>query len=529
MSQVQPEPTQSAEQGYASLGRRLDAPDLRSMLSTEELRRRPSRPPDYAAENQALIALARVMATLPEGILQRLADTALSLCNAHSAGLSLLEESDQKSNFHWRAIAGQWAPHLNGGTPRNFGPCGTVLDQNAAMVCSHPELDFPYWAPIKPVLEEGLLIPFYIKGEAVGTIWVVAHDTSRRFDAEDLRVMTNLGSFAAAAYQMWLSLNATQRIASIVESSDDAIVSKDLNGVIMSWNDGAKRLFGYSAEEAIGMPVTKLIPADHLDEEPQILGCIRRGERVDTYETVRRRRDGTLVDVSLTVSPVRDTEGKVIGASKIVRDITERKRAREQQRLIVAEMKHRIRNILATAQAIATQTLPSASDQEREAFVARLQALAKAQDLLSPELWHKTNLKTIVAQALEAFREKHGDRILIRGPDEIWLDANKSLMLAMALHELATNAVKYGSLSNGSGQVRVEWEHDLKANRAKLVWHECGGPRVQPPSHQGFGSRLIHNAMKGELDATVDFPPVGVVCTLEVALATGLTDEQAHS
>jgi PAS domain-containing protein len=268
MSQVQPEPTQSAEQGYASLDRRLDAPDLRSMLSTEELRRRPSRPPDYAAENQALIALARVMATLPEGILQRLADTALSLCNAHSAGLSLLEESDQKSNFHWRAIAGQWAPHLNGGTPRNFGPCGTVLDQNAAMVCSHPELDFPYWAPIKPVLEEGLLIPFYIKGEAVGTIWVVAHDTSRRFDAEYLRVMTNLGSFAAAAYQMWLSLNATQRIASIVESSDDAIVSKDLNGVIMSWNDGAKRLFGYSAEEAIGMPVTKLIPADHLDEEP---------------------------------------------------------------------------------------------------------------------------------------------------------------------------------------------------------------------------------------------------------------------
>ena len=128
------------------------------MLTTDELRRRPSRPPDYAAENDALIALTQEMAISPEGILQTLADTALRLCRAHSAGLSLLEEADQKSFFHWRAIAGQWTPHLDGGTPRNFGPCGTVLDRDVAMVCSRPELDFPYWTPIEPVLEEGLLI-----------------------------------------------------------------------------------------------------------------------------------------------------------------------------------------------------------------------------------------------------------------------------------------------------------------------------------------------------------------------------------
>ena len=149
MSQVEPESAKrQAEQRNASPDRELGTPHLRSMLSTAELVRRPSRPPNYAAENRALIALAQVMATSPDAILQKLADTALTLCRAHSAGLSLLEDGDQKNNFHWRAIAGQWARHINGGTPRNFGPCGTVLDQDVAMVCSHPELDFPYWVSI---------------------------------------------------------------------------------------------------------------------------------------------------------------------------------------------------------------------------------------------------------------------------------------------------------------------------------------------------------------------------------------------
>jgi hypothetical protein len=120
------------------------------------------------------------MARSPEGILQKLVETALTLCRAHSAGLSLLEAADQKRNFHWRAVAGQWAPHLGGGTPRDFGPCGTVLDRNASQVFAHPELDFPYFAEVTPYVEEGLLIPFYIGGEAVGTIWVISHDKSHR-------------------------------------------------------------------------------------------------------------------------------------------------------------------------------------------------------------------------------------------------------------------------------------------------------------------------------------------------------------
>ena len=131
----------------------------------------------------------------------------------------------------------------------------------------------------------------------------------------------------------------------IVESSDDAILSKDLNGVIMTWNRGAQLLFGYTAEEAVGRSVTILIPTDRHDEEPMILERIHLGQSVDHYETIRQRKDGSLVNISLTVSPIRNEKGEVVGASKIARDITESKRAQEQQELLLREMDHRVKNL----------------------------------------------------------------------------------------------------------------------------------------------------------------------------------------
>ena len=119
----------------------------------------------------------------------------------------------------------------------------------------------------------------------------------------------------------------TRRLATIVETSDDAIISKNLDGVIQTWNRGAERIFGYTADEIIGKPVTTLMPPELYDEEPGILARLRRGERIDHYQTVRRRKDGTLLDISLTVSPVTDTAGRIVAASKIARDITAQKRA----------------------------------------------------------------------------------------------------------------------------------------------------------------------------------------------------------
>jgi PAS domain S-box-containing protein len=176
---------------------------------------------------------------------------------------------------------------------------------------------------------------------------------------------------------------AAQHYAAIVESSEDAIISKDLDGVITSWNRGAQRLFGYVAEEVVGKPVMILIPSERENEEPMILERIRRGERIEHYETVRCRKDGSLVDISITVSPIRDSAGKVVGASKIARDITERRRAHEQQELLLQEMNHRIKNLFALAGSVVSLSGRTANSVEELTTSARerLSALARAHEL----------------------------------------------------------------------------------------------------------------------------------------------------
>src|ERR1700747_342281 len=165
-------------------------------------------------------------------------------------------------------------------------------------------------------------------------------------------------------------------LASIVESSDDAIVSKNLDGVITSWNRGAERVFGYAAEEAIGQPITLVIPQDRQDEERMILTRIRRGERIDHFETIRQRKHGSLIVVSLTVSPVKNAEGKIVGASKIARDITEQKRNQEQIAILAREAEHRSKNLLATVQATINLSQSDTPEGLKHAIEGRIRALA---------------------------------------------------------------------------------------------------------------------------------------------------------
>ncbi|MGK9237100.1 PAS domain S-box protein [Inquilinus limosus] len=301
---------------------------------------------------------------------------------------------------------------------------------------------------------------------------------------------------------------AAQHLAAIVESSDDAILAKDLDGTITSWNGGAQHLFGYTAEEVVGRPIMILAPLDRHDEEARILARLRAGERIDRLETVRRRRDGSLVEVSLSVSPVKDAHGRIVGASAIVRDITEQRRARERQAMLLREMNHRVKNLFALASAVVSLSARSSTggDQLAEAVQGRLHALSRAHELTLADIKHAkadtpASLHALIRTIVSPYEGLAGQRVSISGPD-VAVTGHAVTGLALVFHELATNAAKYGALSVPSGQVEITSASN--ADRLDLGWVERGGPPIaSAPETVGFGARLADGTIKGQLQGSL--------------------------
>jgi PAS domain S-box-containing protein len=317
------------------------------------------------------------------------------------------------------------------------------------------------------------------------------------------------------------------QLAAIVDTSHDAIVTKDLNGIITSWNDSAERLFGYRAEEVLGKPITILIPAERSDEEPTIVERIVRGERVDHFETVRRRKDGSLVDVSVTISPIRNTQGKVVGASKIARDITERRQAEEQRTLLLREMNHRVKNLFALAGGLVSLSARSRGAQTIEEIVGTLQkrlaALARAHELTLPDVANggaEADAPTTLGALLHAIFAPYVDddlRVVISGP-EVPIGGRAITSIALLLHEFATNAAKYGGLSSPTGGVNVRWT--VAADEVVLTWRETGGSSLgKEPESNGFGNQLAQG-MTAQLGAKMsrEWLPEGLTIRLTAPL-----------
>jgi len=331
----------------------VGAAPLESILCTEELHRRPSRPPDYEKENRALVMLVSALADSPSNILQTLAETILDITQCDSAGLSLLTRDGKTPDvcgkrFYWPAIVGMWNPHVGGGTPRNFGPCGDVLDQNRTLLFRHFERRYPYLLPVSPAAEECLLVPFYVAGEAVGTIWAIMHSARRNFDAEDDRVMASLGKFASSAYQALehiedLTIQVSERqkaeaevrelakgleakIRRLVEANVVGIVMWSLEGAITEANDAFLRMVQYDREDLASgrLRWTDLTPAEWRHHDERVVADLRATGIFQPFEKEYFRQDGSRVAVLLGGALF---EGSGNEGVAFVLDLSEQKRA----------------------------------------------------------------------------------------------------------------------------------------------------------------------------------------------------------
>jgi len=309
---------------------------------------------------------------------------------------------------------------------------------------------------------------------------------------------------------------AQAHLAAIVSCSSEAIISKTLDGTIKSWNNGAEKIFGYSAEEMIGKSIRLLIPADRQNEEEDILAQISRAEQVNNYETVRLCKGGREVDVSVTVSPIFDSAGKIVGASKIAHDISDRKLAEAREQLLMGEVNHRAKNMLTLVQVIARQTAANDAHTFAQRFDERILALSASHDVLVNSYWQNVPLDELVRSQLGHFQDIFGARIKLSGPS-LKITAPAAQAIGMALHELATNAAKYGALSNEDGTIEIDWKLDgsgVSEQRLLLDWIERGGPEVTKPSRNGFGSTVIDQILEASIngDVNMDWLPTGLAC-----------------
>ena len=320
--------------------------------------------------------------------------------------------------------------------------------------------------------------------------------------------------------------SSTRRLAAVLNNTRMAVFIMDETYECVYLNAAAERLTGYRMDELRGRPLHDVVHHTRPDGRPFPvnecpIGCSVLEHNHAEGEELFIHKDGHFYPVAYSASPICDDDLNIIGTVLELRDIREEKGNRERMHLLVNELNHRVKNTLATVQSIVRQSHKShdVPPEVQVAVEARLMALARSHDLLTREAWDSAGLKDVVHDALAPFgiySERSG-RFRIEGPN-VRLSPNVALALALGLHELATNAVKYGALSNDTGSVHLIW--DRQGGTLHLTWEERDGPLVAVPTRRGFGSRLIQRGLAQEVDGTVElaYPPEGVRCTMTLRL-----------
>jgi PAS domain S-box-containing protein len=461
-------------------------------------------------------------ATLEE-IYRAALDAISAALGCERASILILDDAKVMKFVAWSGLSEGYRRAVEGHSPWKLD------DTEPELICVPDVASADLASDLRTVVKaEGIralsFIPLVVRGRLIGK-FMTYHDVPRKFSDHDRGLAITIARQLGFGIDRMRADEARRRaeharslLASIIENSSDAIISKDLNGVVTSWNRGAEHTYGYAVGEMIGKSLAVLVPPDQKRQEDEVMQRIRAGEAPESYETVRRCKDGTNIDVSVTISPIRDEAGHVVGASKIARNISERKHAQERQELLTREIQHRTKNLFAVVRSVVSRSFAEKESVEdaKKAVLSRLHTLAQTHTMLLDTDWRGAELGEVIRSEMSPYNQ----HVNIDGP-HVLLNPKAAQNFALALHELATNAAKYGALSSLYGRIDIEWSLDAPATHLTFRWQERDGPTVKSPSRKGFGSVVLEHVM-AEYFCDVPrivFDPLGIVYEVRCAMS----------
>ncbi len=517
---------------------------LADMPVAPELARRATRAPDYASEARGLRELAGELALRPGTALQKLADAIMSLCGADSAGISIAPAHGADRRFHWPAVSGEWA--VAPAMPTDATLFAPEIGRDMPLLFDRPDRFFPAAARVHDML----LLPVTLDEGRVGGLWAVAHHPGRRFDREDARLLGGLTGFAAVACRLGATRNEAGRATRLAGVAQDItarrgaedriregeqrfrMLSEGLPQIVWRagdhgwWTRGSPQwcmFTGQSEPDSHGWGWIEMI---HPDDRAVARAAWERARSTDSFEAdyrVYHAADDRYRWFTTRAAAVRDEHGRLVEWLGTSTDVDDLRRLQAHQERLLGELQHRVRNSLAVIRSIARRT--AAASETVEDFSlhldGRLASFARTQTAATRFPTLGLDLRMIVSDELLAHLAREGEQAHISGP-VVRLQPKAAETLALAFHELATNAVKFGALSVPDGAIRLSWRIAPDGDgleRLTILWDESRpGPPLARPEHRGFGTELIAVSLKYELEAetALQFRPGGLLCTISL-------------